>query len=197
MFNLNFFLIICFVTLTMASKIVYGNYDYSKHPWASQKKTEENPEFVIYHQENGIWFMIYMNPGDQRGYRTIVRLMSDNMLETYNREYTEEEERGLFMTLQKLSRAYQKLGMTAQVIIAGNNSQVLTEDGNIQMGVEKEPSMLHGHVLGRGNPNNEYVEGVKLLGPKLGEWFDLIKVKIPWENDSDMRKVAAALREVF
>ena len=63
--------------------------------------------------------------------------------------------------------------------------------------------MLHRHIFGRGNPKEEYIQGVKLDGPEPGEIFDMraktLNVpgndsKIKWKKE-DVEKVANKLRQ--
>jgi hypothetical protein len=56
---------------------------------------------------------------------------------------------------------------------------------------KKEPSMLHLHILGRGDPKTEYIPGIPLDAPAIGEEFNLKgqgKIndntkKLPWSID--------------
>lgn len=112
------------------------------------------------------------------------------MSSTFNRDYTVEEKFALNTALCILSTAYENFGLIAQTEIAGNNSQSLTELGEIVLGNKREPSLLHGHIIGRGNPDHAYIGNVPLRGPAAGAMFNMRgdgvdkgnEAKTKWEN---------------
>ncbi|KAG2379157.1 hypothetical protein C9374_007795 [Naegleria lovaniensis] len=96
------------------------------------------------------------------------------MASTFNRDYTTSERIGLALSLQFTAEAYSRICPISQLAVAGNNShQVDLQNHLVLMGHEEEPSFLHGHVWGRGIPNEQYVENVELGGPMPGEIFDM------------------------
>ncbi len=73
-----------------------------------------------------------------------------------------------------VAHAYEKLGLIAQIEVLGNNAHAFDAQSCATLvGSAQEPSMLHGHVLGRGNPSHDYIRGVSLKGPRPGEIFKL------------------------
>ena len=79
----------------------------------------------------------------------------------------------LSTALTILAAAYKNQGLIAQISIAGNNAQSVTPAGRIQLGNEKEPLLLHGHMIGRGNLASSYIGNVPLKGPAAGHEMNL------------------------
>lgn len=149
-------------------------------------------------------YAIYLNPTDKRGYRSIVRLIdNDRMNLTFNRTYTSSERIGLSLAMALVTEAYSRIVPIAQNAIAGNNAHSFdTQTGTVQLGTGKEPVFLHGHIFGRGNPDEKYIDDVKLDGPVPGLVFDMRgqtfaelgnDKKIPWQT-GEMTKVVRCLR---
>jgi len=145
-----------------------------------------------------------MNPTDKRGYRCIVRLIkNDDMKSTFNRDYTTQEKIGFGLTIQLVADVYARLLPISQVAIAGNVSQKLDgETGVTLIGGPGEPSLLHAHIFGRGNPEGQYIGNVKLDGPVPGLNFDMMgktanepgnNAKVKWA-EGEMEAVAKELR---
>ncbi len=154
--------------------VIFNKFDYSSEHWSSQYPRMEDPQFIARLKVRGFFFAFYINPTDSRGYRSIVRLVNKDMLTTYNRAYTFEEKAALQLALSVLVEAYETLGLITQVEVAGNNSQSFDAGkGETFVGKPSEPSMLHGHVIGRGNPEFEYITGIKLGGPIPGALFNM------------------------
>ncbi|KAL9645111.1 hypothetical protein ABK040_004602 [Willaertia magna] len=169
--------------------------------WAIQPCKLNDPKIIClatYKKENH--FAIYLNPIDKRGYRSIVRLINnENMESIINRDYNLNEKIGLQLMMQIMSQIYTNIGIPiSQQSILGNNSHRF-ENGITYLGKEEEPSFLHGHVYGRGDPNYCYIENVKLDGPVPGLMFDLLanndskvkgnEEKVSWK-EGEMEKVA-------
>ena len=181
----------------------YYEKPYKQNHWALNAPTPSDKNFIATLKIYGVTIALKLNPTDARGYRGIVSLVSNNkskMASTLNREYSIKEELALSTALTIFARAYKNYGMIAQISVAGNNSQSICSDGTVQIGNEKEPSLLHGHIIGRGNPNTAYIAGVFLKGPKAGAEINLRgdgndegnQAKEKW-NGKDMELVAAGL----
>lgn len=181
----------------------YFNYEYPASHWANHLPTNEDNDFIAALEINGVKIAFKVNPTDARGYRSIVALLPEDgkaMSSTFNRSYSTEEEVALSIGLTILALAYKKFGMAAQTSVAGNNAQSVTASGKVLYGNEKEPHLLHGHVIGRGNPPTCYISNVTLKGPKAGLEMNLRgdgsdegnTSKEKW-NPQDMKDVAAAL----
>ncbi|EFC39373.1 predicted protein [Naegleria gruberi] len=170
---------------------------YPSHHWVQQVYSANDPRLIAiafykppssskpslssdsnsnHHHQTVSEYYIYLNPTDKRGYRCIVRLVnSSDMASTFNREYTRSERVGLGILLQFMSDCYSKVMPISQISIAGNNSHQFNESlGETILGREEEPSFLHGHVYGRGNPEECYLANVKLDGPVPGVLFDMM-----------------------
>jgi hypothetical protein len=108
----------------------------------------------------------------------------------------------LNLALSLLASLYEMHQMAAQIGVAGNNSQSLTEEGILILGNDKEPSLLHGHVLGRGNPKANYIGQTPLRGPVAGRQFNMRgdgtdegnSFKVKWKSE-EMKEVADQLSQ--
>lgn len=140
--------------------------------------------------KNGMSFWIKINPTDKRGYRLIIQFVNEkDMKSTLNRQWTIEETSSLFQVASTFTKLYYDLNLIPQIYYAGNNSMELEKGKSVLIG-KKEPSMLHVHLLGRGNPDFEYLPGQKLKATFVGEEFNLKgtgdvaknEKKVPWEE---------------
>ncbi len=183
---------------------VFYDKEYAGQHWAMKQTTPESINFIAKATYKNSEYAIYLNPSDSRGYRSIVTLTdSIDPSTTFNRDYTLEESIGLNLLITLVTQVYSKIDLVSQSSVAGNNSHSFDPNtGIFQIGNSKEPSMLHGHVYGRGNPNGEYIEGVKLGGPAPGEIFDMRgatpnvpgnESKTKW-NAGEMEKVTERLK---
>lgn len=180
--------------------IEFYDKEYDAGHWAHYISTPKDENFIAELLIYGVRIILKVNPTDARGYRTLAVLTDEKMSTTYNREYTIEEHLALSTAMTMLVLAYKEHGIVAQIYVAGNNSQSITANGKIQLGNDKEPSRLHGHVIGRGNPHLAYIADVPLRGPKAGLEFNMRgdgaeegnNFKVPW-MESKMEAVGAAL----
>jgi hypothetical protein len=178
--------------------------DYSLDHWSLQPKELNNAQVVALAYFKDAEYAIHMNPTDKRGYRSIVSFIKkDEMLSTLNRDYSTKERIGLGLTLQLVAEAYSRILPISQTSVAGNNAHAFdSQTGITYIGKSTEPSMLHGHVYGRGNPEACYIDDIKLDGPIPGLNFDMMgktsnepgnDAKVKWK-EGDMEKVAAKLK---
>lgn len=138
---------------------------------------------------NGFDILVKINPTDRRGYRLIVQLHNEDMKSTFNRQWTGAEMTSVFEMGALLSGFYYDIGLVPQIVYAGNNS--MEQEGDSVLIGRKEPAMCHIHVFGRGIPDKEYINGIKLQCPKIGEEFNLKgngdekenMKKLPWSDD--------------
>ena len=200
-------------------KNVYTNFSYASDHWAVIEPSLDQ-DFTIFIAEytgmkdslkTPITFYVCLNPGDKRGFRTLAILadMTD-MRKTFNREYTVSERRGLSEVTIFTEEIYGFLGIPiVQVSKLGNNSQsskiVMNErlerlERLVVFGNEKEPSILHNHLVGRGIPGT-FIHGLDsiMLCPEVGELFPFGKgggKKEPWKS-GEMKKVSRKFREAI
>ncbi|MCI5052103.1 MAG: hypothetical protein MRY21_03075 [Simkaniaceae bacterium] len=178
-------------------KKAYYDGEYSSDHWAMEVKTwEEHPGLIAKAKYENSEYTFYLNPTDKRGYRSIVTLTdSCHPGSVFNRDYTPEERIGLGLFIQLVADVYSQIVPIAQTAVAGNNSHSFNmETGITYIGSSHEPSMLHGHVIGRGNPECAYIGEVKLDGPVPGQLFDM-RAKTPEIKGND-RKVKWAKGEM-
>lgn len=194
---------ICSAMTYGAEKIYYNGIYLSNH-WAMNPTTPDSLNFIAKATYKDSEYAIYLNPTDSRGYRSIVALTDlKNPSTTFNRDYSLDEKIGLNLLISLVAHVYSRFELEAQTSVAGNNAHSLDpETGIFQVGSAKEPSMLHGHIYGRGNPYGEYIEDVKLGGPVPGEIFDMRgatpyvpgnEAKTQWQA-GEMQKVIARLK---
>lgn len=163
----------------------YSYHQYSDNHW-SRRPCQDGSciASIKYHDQYN--YIIQLNPTDRRGYRIIIRYLGKNKIgieSSFNRSYSIAEQRGLLEISILMTKIYQQIGLPiVQIADAGNNTQSIDPDNiKIQLGNDQEPSVLHLHMWGRGVQKKEYIEKVKLLGPKLGESFDMSNGKISWD----------------
>ncbi|MBA3662261.1 MAG: hypothetical protein H0W64_11055 [Gammaproteobacteria bacterium] len=171
----------------------YMEHTYPENHWALDS-TKEGTCVAFIKANDKYNYALKLNPTDKRGYRALVTYvgMDDaDIQSTFNRQYTLREQKGLSSVTTLMVEIYKKLGLPiVQTAQAGNNAHSLDEFGITQIGNTKEPSMLHTHIWGRGNPKQEYIPGIPLEGPKPGEMFDMMaktptvpgnERKMPWD----------------
>lgn len=190
--------------------INFNNIQYPVNHWAHRYPQKTDRGFICKFNYSKNEYTVCLNSTDSRGYRSIVSLVVafPGMKTTFNRPYNLSEKVGLQLSLTVVAHAYEKLNLVGQVEIAGNNSH-LFENDQLTLGTIKEPSLLHGHIIGRGDPNFEYVLGVPLRGPKPGELFNMRgndlttpgnDKKTPWiltEIDLVSSAILAKIRHVW
>lgn len=148
-------------------------------------------------------FAVSLNPTDARGYRTIVRYISDNVNDidnnienTLNREYTYDETIALLTVTARFSECFKTYGLLPQIEIAGNNYNYF-KDNKMFIGTKDEPCMLHSHIINRGIPYRCYIAtDVPLLGPLPGDLFNMREGKIKWNTDQ-IASIIISLREKY
>lgn len=192
---------------TAILKDVRKHYYAGSYPpdhWALQPYELKDPKVIGLANYKGSEYAIYTNPTDKRGYRCIVRLICNaDMKSTFNRDYTTQEQRGLSLVMELVERAFLQVVPIVQTFKAGNNSHTFdSETGITSIGHADEPSFLHAHVIGRGDPKGEYLDGVPLDGPIPGLNFDMMAKtvsetgndkKVMWK-DSERTKVVNFLK---
>jgi len=181
---------------SIVGKLIYGKINYDAHHWS----LNSNEQFVIkYERENIYRFVIMLNPTDCRGYRLIVKYICNNydtnIKNTFNRKYTHEERTALLIVTSKFCTIIETFDLLTQIEVAGNNSHYF-KDGITYIGTEKEPSMLHSHIICRGDPNHNYIGSVKLRGPEPGQLFNMREGKIPWSY-RDAEQIIITLDNIY
>ncbi|CAF3017907.1 unnamed protein product [Rotaria socialis] len=165
-----------------------NSLSYSSDHWALQpySLTNSNVIALAYFEQSD--YAVCIHPEDKRGYRSIIRLIkNDQMISTINREYTSSERIGLALVMALVTEAYTRILPIAQNAVLGNNAHSFDpKTSTIQLGTSEEPIFLHGHVFGRGNPKEHYIENIPLDGPIPGMIFDL-RAQSPHEPGNDKR----------
>lgn len=181
-------------------KSSFSTFTYPSEHWALQKFDLANESNLVAifgkNGEQNKGFAFFLNPTDSRGYRSIVRMFNNDLMEsTFNRSFTLDDQLALGQCLQIASFIYQKVVPISQVFILGNNSHSFNESNrSITIGTKNEPNFLHGHIVGRGDPEHDYIQGVPLLGPIPGESFDLVHGKQKWKSEADVMKVVKSFK---
>jgi hypothetical protein len=152
---------------------------------------------------NPVVVHVVLNPTDSRWYRCIAALGTGDepprqRASLYNRPYTLEERLAIHTACAVVSQAVQeRLGLVAQVILAGNNAHSVGPNGELCLGTPDEPSILHAHVLCRGDSNRAYSGTVTLGGAPFGEEAVLKRVKRPWRSDAELDEVRSFLGDAI
>jgi hypothetical protein len=183
----------------------FSDSEYCPDHWAMKKfdlSDQTNNNLVAIFGKSGKMdkgFAFYLNPTDRRGYRSLVRFFdNDSMASTFNRNFSFEEQLVLVNCLQIVSHVYQQIVPISQVCILGNNSHSFEpNDRKVIIGTDKEPNILHGHIIGRGDPDYDYIKGIALYGPVPGESFDLINNKVKWLSHSDIEITVNHFKDVL
>ena len=188
------------MSIQRVSKVFYSG-EYAHNHWAMQPCFLSQPNMVALATFKECEYAAYLHPTDKRGCRLIVVLKCDaDMPSTFNREYNSQERIGLGLVVQLMQEVYSAIFPIAQAVNAGNNAQQFDKDkGLTLLGTPNEPLRLNAHVFGRGNPNEQYIKGVKLDGPEPGEIFNLRADgqepgndrPIPWTRTQTRQTVAA------
>lgn len=197
--------------MTNLTSSIYGQstvkaYFTGKYPsdhWAVQPYELKDPKVIALAYYKDAEYAIYMNPTDKRGYRCITRFIkNEDMNSTINRDYTSKERIGLGLAVQLVAEVYSRIVPISQTAVAGNNSHKFdSHTGTTYLGKIEEPSFLHGHIFGRGNPEGCYIDDVKLDGPIPGLNFDMMaktsepgnEAKVKWKS-GDMEKVVSRIK---
>ncbi len=196
-------------TATTANSKSVMSKQYYPHPYPANHYALKTPSLgdpfcISILDVSGIRISVLFNPTDSRGYRLLLALVAEDMKTTFNRPFTDEEEGALHTAMSFMGSVYSGLGMTVTTATAGNNTQSLTPNGTIMMGNEHEPSLLHGHIMGRGDPNRCYLASVPLRGPAAGIEFNMRgqsqepgnDKKIKWDPD-ELKQAKEAVLEAI
>jgi hypothetical protein len=181
--------------------VVFCQEKYPEGHWSLQTFELSNPIVFALATFKTHQYVAHFNPTDSRGYRCIVRFIDKkDMQSTFNRTYSFDEKLGISLFTNLISQSFSTFVPIVQTMELGNNSHGF-DDGKVLIGTKDHPCFLHDHIICRGNPSEEYFEGVKLNGPVSGELFGLrgegksIKgneTKIKWKED-EMKSVLKAI----
>ena len=152
-------------------KINYFSVSYPENHWALNLPKESSKFFIARCIYNESEYLSYLNPTDARGYRSILCLYNKDIKTTFNRKYTHKERKNLLSLAAVIASAYEKIGLVPQIELLGNNSQSMDEFHSLTLGNIDEPSFLHCHIIGRGDPSFCYIADQKLDGPNFGKIF--------------------------
>jgi len=148
---------------------------------------------------SGVYMVHYVNPSDRNGYRSILKLFSDDVqqLESlWNRPATADEYSAIFSVAGTICQYYSKLGLVPQVLMLGNNSQQCV-DGQAVLGNDKEPYFLHLHFYGRGVSSQEYIPGLQLGGKDIGTDVELRSKTSVLPADTDIIRGQLGYADTF
>ncbi|QEY52710.1 hypothetical protein [Legionella longbeachae] len=172
----------------MKSKIDFHMHEYPASHW-SIDFAKAGTSIATITVRNKYHFSVILNPTDCQGYRSIIRYINEDkssISSAFNRIYTLSEQRALNDVAAIMTKIYEKLGVIAQFSQLGNNSHHFNSQSRvIHVGDDEEPSLLHLHMWGRGDPEVEYIPGVPLRGPKPGLMFDLRTKVTPDKSELD------------
>lgn len=106
------------------------------------------------------------------------------------------EQRALNDVASVMTKVYEKIGVIPQFSQLGNNSHHFNPESRVtHVGDDEEPSLLHLHMWGRGDPEMEYIPGVPLRGLEPGLMFDLRTKKAP--NKEELQKCLTTFKNLL
>lgn len=120
---------------------------------------------------------LVIHPKDSRGMRLWVALGTNvtTLDTTWNRSYTPQEYKSVFDFSLAVAQWLRDELQIPQV-------EIVQTETNFY-GNETEPSMLRVHLICRGTVGKQYLEGMTLRGPNLGNTFSMEKKEeCPWPN---------------
>lgn len=175
---------------------------YPDNHFAITPISADDPTLIAFITEGEFQFAWIVNPTDRRRYRTILRILNQDAMESVvNRVSTPAEYQALMKATGRVLSSYLQLGLLPQCTLAGNNSLSLI-DGKVKLGNAHEPYFLHMHIWGVGDPDMAYIPGLTLRGPAPNEQFDMRgesltilgnQSKEKWEQVADMRALGKEL----
>lgn len=171
----------------------FAGRPYRLDHWSLEDKVAlKKPELICTIKDEKLGqFELYVNPTDMRCGRLILRYIGEGKVKTINTRISHAARLRMNEIASSVEEAFVNLGMFPQMAKLGNNSHMLV-DGKFVAGTPKEPSFDHIHIWGRTafpmtmkNPSPGYgAPEVTLVGPKVGEVFDLRKGKVKWDKES-------------
>jgi hypothetical protein len=83
-----------------------------------------------------------------------------------------------------MQQVYTSFGLIAQIEVSGNHSHAFNLETRETLvgGNPTEPSFLHAHVIGRGDPQAAVIGTVPLRGPEPGQLFNMREGKTTWQD---------------
>ena len=182
----------------MKNTIHFYKHEYSPSHWAIDF-TRAGTSIAVITVRDKFHFSVILNPTDCQGYRSIIRYLNednDSISSAFNRSYTLSEQRAINDVTAIMTKVYEKIGVIAQFSQLGNNSHQFDSRSRItRVGSDMEPSLLHLHMWGRGDPDMEYIQGVPLRGPKPGLMFDLTSKRK--HDPSELRKCLVTFKKLL
>jgi hypothetical protein len=193
-------------------KYVYRNAKYPDDHWAIDVANNDcNIAYfaVSYEKDKELIYGVKVNNTDKSGYRLIIFLIGvieckihDIYVYTtplidlaLNRPFTENEQKGLLEITGLIAQLYKNLGIEiVQFSQLGNNSHSF-EDGVTKIGNDKEPSQLHLHIWGRGNPDAEFIHGVSFDCKTPGNDV-ILREKKKWSTN-ELKHTVYIFKNVF
>lgn len=177
----------------------YFNGEYSLDHWCMNIPDVIDPHFLFLWEKkpSSPVIIAHLNPTDSRGCRAIVKFCDlDHPQKAYNRAFTEKERTELSEATQYLAKIYRQVFPIVQIMELGNNAHHLDSNGQVVLGSETEPYMLHCHIVARGNPETCYIPEVPLGGPDPHDQFDMRGPKVPWVQENIL-KCSTHLRDIM
>ncbi|SNW62708.1 Hypothetical protein ORPV_804 [Orpheovirus IHUMI-LCC2] len=156
------------------SNIIYTNA--KSHSAGFWDNNIENHECLLHlNKSKTVNVGVYLNPTDNRCYRMVVLAQgAEDVRGLLNKSYEDLYKQGVYEKLFKVASEFMcflsSKGLIVQLEMAGNNSQK-EENGMVTVGT-KEPNFPHLHIICRQAENFE-LYGVKYMGPKMGELFNM------------------------
>ena len=125
------------------------------------------------------------------GYAIVVALTDrQDMSRILNRAPIKREYEVIMLAATQVAGAYLTLGLIPSMELLGNNSHGIGPEGGLELGNKTEPSSLHVHLIGRGDPKRCYIGNVPLRGAPPGDVMIPRQREEHFENEDERREVS-------
>ena len=132
------------------------------------------------------------------GYAVVVAMTDRrDVSRILNRVPTKRDYEVVMLAATQVAGAYLSLGLIPSLELLGNNSHGIGPDGGLELGNETEPSSLHVHIIGRGDPTRCYVGTVPLRGAPPGDVMIPRQREEAFDNEEERNQVAIALANIL
>jgi len=114
-----------------------------------------------------------------------------------NRVPTKREYEVIMLAATQVAGVYLSLGLFPSLELLGNNSHGIGPDGGLELGNIKEPSSLHVHIIGRGDPKRSYIGNVPLRGAPPGDVMIPRQRTEHFQNEEERIEVANEIARIL
>ena len=167
---------------------------YPPSHWAKQIMPVEDAKFVAVLEVTdsiGQKHQVLVLVRSAEGYAIVVAMTDrQDMSRILNRAPIKREYEVIMLAATQVAGAYLTLGLIPSMELLGNNSHGIGPEGGLELGNKTEPSSLHVHLIGRGDPKRCYISNVPLRGAPPGDVMIPRQREEHFENEDERREVS-------